>query len=253
MAVKQKCPECKKGAPAWVVTYGDLMSLLMTFFVLLLSFATMEKPKEFNEFAFSIRSSFAGVMPKNLTITQINPMPVRMKSMPDDAEEAARKIKRALQVKGKSDAVRVEYDKSGALKITLPNRVLYDAGQAQLRPDAEPFLIGIGEVLAGFPDAFFEIHGHTDNVPLTSQTRYRDNKDLSYARADAVMRFISRSATIPIEHFEAVAHGAGKPSEPNNSAKGRLANRRVEIYIQGLLTDQEIEQLKQRVDVLANQ
>lgn len=253
MGAKGKCPECEKGAPAWVVTFGDLMSLLMTFFVLLLSFATMEKPKEFNEFAFSIRSSFAGVMPKNLTITQINPMPVRMKTIPKKADDAARKLERTLQVEGKSDEVRVDYDTSGALKITLPNRVLYDAGQAQLRPDAEPFLTGLAKVLATFPDAFFEVHGHTDNMPLGNTGVYRDNKDLSYARADAVMRFLSFSATIPIERFESVAHGAGAPLELNDTEEGRLANRRVEIFIRGLLTEPEIEALKERVDVLANQ
>lgn len=228
------------------------MSLLMTFFVLLLSFATMEKPKEFNEFALSIRSSFS-VLPKNAAIVPISIMPRRMKSVSEKVEDAARKLERALQVEGKSDDVRVEYDKSGALKITLPNRVLYDAGQAQLRPDAIPFLTGVGEVLANFPEAFFEIHGHTDNTPITSTSVYRDNKDLSYARADAVMRFLSISATIPMTRFQANAHGAGQPLETNGTPEGRLANRRVEIYIRGLLTKDEIEELKERVDVLANQ
>ena len=251
MADRKKCPECEKGAPAWVVTFGDLMSLLMTFFVLLLSFATMEKPKEFNEFAISIRGAF-GVLPMNMTLTQVNPMPVRMKRIPKDAEEAARKLERLLQVEGKSDEVRIDYDRSGALKITLPNRVLYDAGQAELRPDAEPFLQGVSEVLAGFPDAFFEIHGHTDNTPLTDHPIFRDNKDLSFARADTVMRFIGNSATIPMEKFQAIAHGSGEPLETNTSPEGRVANRRVEIFIRGLLTDEEVEKLKQRVDVLAN-
>ena len=253
MADAKKCPECKAGAPAWVVTFGDLMSLLMTFFVLLLSFATMEKPKQFDEFAFSIRSSFAGVLPKNLTMTQVNPMPVRMKHMPEDVEEAARKMERILQVEGKKDDVQVEYDATGALKITLPNRVLYESGQAQLLPDAEVFLTGVGEVLGQYPDAFFEVHGHTDNTSLTTTTVFRDNKDLSYARADAVMRFLSQSATIPIDQFQSVAHGSGQPLESNTTPEGRIANRRVEIYIRGLLTDNEVKQLKERVDVLANQ
>ena len=235
-----------------MVTFGDLMSLLMTFFVLLLSFATMEKPKEFDEFAISIRSSF-GVLPKNMTLVQISPTPVRMKRMPKKVEEAARKVERMLKVEGKAEEVRVEYDKSGALKITLPNRVLYDAGQAELRPDAEPFLRGVGEILAGFPDAFYEIHGHTDSSPLTDHPVFRDNKDLSYARADTVMRFLAKSATIPIVKFKASALGAGEPLETNNTPEGRMANRRVEIYIRGLLTDDEVKELKQRVDVLAKQ
>lgn len=253
MGEAKKCPECKEGAPAWVVTFGDLMSLLMTFFVLLLSFATMEKPKQFDEFAFSIRSSF-GVMPLNTTAVQVNPMPVRMKSMPEEVEDAARELERTLQLEGKADEVLVDYDASGALKISLPNEVLYAPGQAVLLPEAEQFLNGVGSVIGELPDAFFEVHGHTDNIPITSTTSpFRDNKDLSYARADAVMRYLSQAATIPIEQFQASAHGSGRPLESNRTEEGRIANRRVELFIRGLLTKTEIEQLKERVDALANQ
>lgn len=250
MAVKKKCPECEAGAPLWVVTFGDLMSLLMTFFILLLSFATMEKPREFEEAMISIRGAF-GVLPENLTVVQVNPMPIRMKRLPRKAEAAARDLQRELQVQGKADEVRVDYDKSGALKISLPNRVLYDAGQAELLPEAFPFLAGVAEVLAGFPDAFFEVHGYTDSTLLTNTTFFRDNKDLSYARADTVMRFISGSSSIDLVRFQSVGHGAGQPLATNTTAEGRLANRRVEIYIRGLLTDEEVRALKERVDILA--
>jgi chemotaxis protein MotB len=246
----KKCPECKVGAPAWVVTFGDLMSLLMTFFILLLSFATMEKPKQFDEAMVSIRGAF-GVMPNNLTAIQVNPTPIRMKKMPKKVESAAKDLQREIQVQGKSDQVRVDYDKSGAFKISLPNKVLYDTGQAELRPDAYPFLRGVAEVLAGFPDAFFEVHGYTDNTPMGDTSIFRDNKDLSYARADAVMRFISETAEMDLVKFQAVGHGAGQPISTNSTPEGRLANRRVEIYIRGLLTDVEIETLKKEVDVLA--
>lgn len=248
---KGKCPECVAGAPAWVVTFGDLMSLLMTFFILLLSFATMEKPKEFEEAMISIRGAF-GVMPANLTVVQVNPMPIRMKRLPRRAEEAARDLQRELQVQGKADEVRVDYDKSGALKISLPNKVLYDSGQAELRPDAYPFLAGVADVLAGFPDAFFEVHGYTDNTPMGNTSLFRDNNDLSYARADAVMRFISESSGMDIVRFQAAGHGAGQPIAPNTTEEGRLANRRVEIYIRGLLTDDEIALLKEQVGNLAD-
>ncbi len=253
MGDAKKCPECVKGAPAWVVTFGDLMSLLMTFFVLLLSFATMEKPKQFDEFAFSIRSSF-GVMPLNTTAVQFNPMPVRMKSMPEKVEEAALKLAKEIQLEGKADEVLVDYDASGALKITLPNEVLYAPGQAVLLPEAEQFLDSVASVIGEFRDAFFEIHGHTDNTPITStNSPFRDNKDLSYARADAAMRYLSQSAAIPLAQFQASAHGSGRPLESNRTEAGRNENRRVELYIRGLLTNVEIEQLKERVDALANQ
>ncbi len=250
MAKGKKCPECEVGAPAWVVTFGDLMSLLMTFFVLLLSFASMEKPREFKEAMISIQGAF-GVMPKNMTLVQINPAPVRMKRMPKDVEDTARKLEREMQVLGKSKDIIVEYDASGAIKISLPNNVLYESGQSTLLPESFAFLSGISAILGGLPaETVYEVHGHTDNTPLADTTVFRDNKDLSYGRADAVMRYISQNASIPIDRFRSVAHGAGEPVAPNTTPEGRQANRRVEIYIRGLLSDAEIDDMKEQVEDL---
>lgn len=250
MATGKKCPECVAGAPAWVVTFGDLMSLLMTFFVLLLSFASMEKPREFEEAIISIKGAF-GVLPANMTMVQINPQPVRVKRLPEKAEEAARELQRELQVEGKAEDVQVKYDESGALKINLPTRVLYESGQAQLREDSYPFLIAIARILGRYPDAFFEVHGHTDNTPLANTSFFRDNLDLSYGRADAVARFLAQYGSMPIDRFEAVAHGSGDPLESNTTLGGQIANRRVELFVRGLLTDEEVDALKEQVGQLA--
>jgi chemotaxis protein MotB len=248
MADKQKCPECEAGAPAWVVTFGDLMSLLMTFFVLLLSFATMEKPREIEEAVISIKGAF-GVMPMNLAVVQVNPMPIRMKRMPQKVEDTAREIQREAQVSGQSEAVKVVYDATGAIKISLPNHILYDSGNAQLLPGSLTFLQDVGNILSELPeDSFFEIHGHTDVTPLGSTQVFRDNKDLSYARADAVMRYLAQSSSMSLDRFRAVANGSSQPIAPNTSAEGRRTNRRVEIYIKGLLTDAEIDELKDRMN-----
>ena len=244
MAVKKKCPECEAGAPAWVVTFGDLMSLLMTFFVLLLSFATMEKPREFREAIVSIQGAF-GVMPKDLTVVEINPMPIRIKRLPQKAEDTARELQREMQIKGKSEDVKIEYDATGALKITLPNHLLYESGQTRLLPEAISFLNGISEILATLPsEAQFEINGYTDNTALGDTTIFRDNKDISFARADRIMRHISTTGNIALERFKAVANGSGNPIAPNNTPEGRQANRRVVIFIRGLLTEPEIQELK---------
>jgi len=247
MAKGKKCPECELGAPAWVVTFGDLMSLLMTFFVLLLSFASMEKPREFKEAMISIQGAF-GVMPKNMTAVQINPAPVRMKRMPKDVEDTARKLQREMHILGKSEDILVEYDVTGALKISLPNNVLYESGQSTLLPNSFSFLSGISAILADLPEeTVFEVHGYTDNAPIGDTTIFRDNKDLSYGRADAVMRFISQNSNVSIERIRAVAHGSGEPIAPNTTSEGRQANRRVEVFIRGLLTNEEIDDMKNRV------
>ena len=80
MAKSGKCDCGEKGAPAWVVTYGDLMSLLLTFFVLLLSFASMDEPEEMQAAMVAIRGAF-GIMPENKTLVPFNLQPQAAKAL----------------------------------------------------------------------------------------------------------------------------------------------------------------------------
>lgn len=235
----------------WMVTYGDMMSLLLTFFVLLLSFSTMDKPRDFEEAIIGIKGAF-GVMPENLTQIRINPMPVRIKRPNKETEDLARRIQRGLQVMGSQEDVRVTYDKAGGIKINLPGQILFQAGQSQLRPNAYPMLSSLGTLLAELPGSFFEIRGHTDDTPMGDTAVFRDNYDLSYARADAVARFLNESAGIPLNQFEIVACGSGQPVATNTTPGGRQANRRVEIFVRGPLETDRVRKLQERVEKLTN-
>jgi chemotaxis protein MotB len=225
------------------------MSLLLTFFILLLSFATMEKPEEAREALIAIRGSF-GVLPMELTAVQVNPMPKRMKKLPEKAEDAARDVQREIQVAGQADAVKMQFDDSGALRINLPEDLLFDVGQTTLKQDAYLFLSGLSEILAQIPDVFYEIEGHSDNTTVGAGGAFADNLHLSYLRADAVARYLSQYGKIPLNRMEIMAAGSGRPIASNTTAEGRRANRRVEIYVKGLLTMAEVQELQQRVDRL---
>lgn len=251
MAREKKC-NCEKGAPAWVVTFSDLMSLLLTFFILLLSFATMEEPKRYSETLIAIQGAF-GVMPHELTMVQINPLPTPMNKKNKKEEEIAIKVRRQLQVSTRAaEDIAVKYDEAGGLKISLPAALLYPPGTSELRPGAYPVLNDLASVLAELPEAFFEIRGHTDNSPMGEGSPYRDNYDLSYARADVVVRYFNRLGRIPLEQFEIVACGASQPVAPNTTPEGRAANRRVDLYVRSLLTKSEVSELRQRVRSLTN-
>jgi len=247
---KKKC-DCEQGAPMWVVTYGDLMSLLMTFFVLLLSFSTMEKPREFEEAIISIKGAF-GIFPKNVTQVQINPMPIRIRRPNRETEDMARRVQRGLQVIGQQEAVEVKYDTAGGIKISLPGELLFAQGQATVREDAYAVLDQLGAILAEMPETFFEVRGHTDNIPLGDTGQFRDNYDLSYARADSVARYISAAGNIPIAQFEIIAAGAGQPVATNTTPEGRQANRRVELFVRGPMDNERVRELQQRVRRLTN-
>ncbi len=248
-ASRKKKPAAEEGgAPGWMVTYGDMMSLLLTFFVLLLSFSTISQ-EDFEKAMMSLQGAL-GILPQYRTMVQINPIPKFSKETAEAIERLARELRRRLQVLGKEDEVDIKYDKQGGLKISLPSQILFDTAQASVKQEAYPFLADLAGLLADIPNAFVEIRGHTDSRPLISSARYRDNYDLSYARADAVTRYVVNTSGMPIERFEIIACGPGQPVATNDTPEGQQANRRVEIYIRGQLGEATTQTLQERLGAL---
>lgn len=234
----------------WVVTYGDLMSLLMTFFVLLLSFSVMQEEEIFLEAMNSFRGSVS-VLPKELTVVSISKQTPTKQRPHKTTESLARRIRRRLQVTGQQN-VQVSFEQGGDLKISFPNEVLFDSAQAVLKTEAGPVLDEMAQVLAELPTAVFELRGHTDDRPLLSSTQFRDNFDLGYARADAVMRYLSNSGRLPLGRFQAGSRGDGEPIATNETEEGRATNRRVELFVRGLLTPEEIAEFERGTGSLTN-
>jgi len=237
---KKKSGGGDEGAPMWIVTFSDLMSLLLTFFVLLLSFSTVTED-EFNQAMTSLQGAL-GVLPRFSGVVG-NATP-RSKGSSDESQSAARQLRRMLQVKGMEKQVKIEYDAFGGLKISLPNAVLFGPGSATLQADAYPLMEDMGEVLGSMPETFIEIRGHTDSSPLITASTFRDNYDLSYFRAYEVGNRLAGAGGIPWEQFELVACGSSQPMASNETESGRVANRRVEIYVRGLVDKERVRSLE---------
>jgi len=243
MAREKKQSSEPPGAPGWLVTYGDMMSLLLCFFVLLLSFSTISE-EDFNQAMGSLQGAL-GVLPRFSGV--LESMQIQSRQARNKMEEAARRLRRQLQVVGKEQDVKIEYDALGGLKISLPSAVLFDSGSATLRPEAYPVLQDVAEVLGDMPDTFIEVRGHTDTATLINAVRFRDNYDLSYFRADAVARQLNLFGAVPMEQFEIIACGPSQPLATNNTEEGRRANRRVEIYVRGLVDRSRMESLREEM------
>lgn len=239
---KCKCPP--PGAPAWLATFADLMSLLLTFFVLLLSFSTISEEK-FSQALMSLEGGFRP-FPKNSGF--IAPVPRPPKHENEQSVQAARKLRRRLQVRGLERQVKIEFDALGGLKINLPASLLFQAGEATLRPDALPIIQDIAAVLAELPECFIEVQGHTDSRPLANALRFRDNYDLSYERAHSVTEQMVVTGGLSVNQFEIQALGSGQPIATNETEEGRAANRRVEIYVRGLLDKNKLNRLLQGLE-----
>lgn len=239
--------EDKVEVPGWIVTYGDMMSLLLCFFVLLLSFSTISE-EAFNEALASLQGAF-GVLEKYDGI--ISPVPRRPRKTTADIERMARELQRQMQVLDKDTDVEVRFDEEGGLKISLPSNILFESASATLKPQAYPVLNELAEVLKDVADAFIEVRGHTDDRPLAGHGRYRDNYELSYKRAEAIWRRLTEVGGVASHRFEIVACGPSQPVSTNDTQEGRQANRRVEIYVRGAFNRGRIEELRDKAESLS--
>jgi chemotaxis protein MotB len=232
--------------PAWVLTYGDMMSLLLTFFILIAAMSSVSK-KDFSAAMISIQTHL-GVMPKyDGVISFVNKTE---RKTPQQVEKLARELQREIQVMGKEKDIDVQFDKEGGLKIVMPNQVLFDTAKADMKPEAFPVLDVVANLLGELQGTMFEVRGHTDSRPLTSSARFRDNYDLSYARADAVARWLNSSARIPLEQFEIISCGPSQPVAPNNTEENMRQNRRVEIFVRAVADSSKMGELKDRIGAI---
>ncbi len=121
----------------------------------------------------------------------------------------------------------------GKLTVDILDRVLFDSGEATLKPEGEQVLRRVAEVLAQYPNRQIHVIGHTDNVPIRADARgkYPSNWELSTARATAAVRFLSEQAGVAPHRLGAVGYGEFHPVADNSTAEGRAKNRRIALVV----------------------
>jgi chemotaxis protein MotB len=119
------------------------------------------------------------------------------------------------------------------LTINMVDRVLFDSGQAQVKPAGVKVLKQVGDVLKTVTDKQIRIEGHTDNVPISSklQDRFKTNWELSTARATTVVRYLIDQGGVDRQYLSAVGYADTHPITSNDSEGGRSSNRRIEIVL----------------------
>ncbi len=222
--------EAKAKSTAWAITYGDMVTLLLTFFIMLLVIMN-DAEKHIDRI--------------------INKLLDQTYSELSD------------QLKGNS-YVSVDRVTKG-VKITMASvgGDLFRSGKEELKPDFHPLIGQIGFIVKMSPivgvhndstyknflmalekrnqELAIEIRceGHTDNVPLPKrlQTKYKDNWELSSARALNIVKLLKDYAGITEDKFSALGYGEFRPVDTNNTAEGKARNRRVDIYLDAYLVD----------------
>lgn len=121
----------------------------------------------------------------------------------------------------------------GKLTVNILDRILFDSGEAELKPEGEAVLRQIAGVLTNYPNRQIYVIGHTDNVPIRGGgfSRYASNWELSTARATAAIRFLSEKAGVDAKRLAAVGYGEFHPVAENSTAEGKAKNRRIAIVV----------------------
>ncbi|MCL2102355.1 MAG: flagellar motor protein MotB, partial [Fibromonadales bacterium] len=217
--------------PMWMTTFSDMVTLLLTFFVLLLSMANFE-PIKYALTVQSLQGAF-GILETFPTVP-IHPIVEIPKKTGDEQRKKqslkdAEKIKEIIQTKNLESAVKVDVTEKG-IAIMLRDPVGFASGSADLKEQGQEILKDISDVVKDNPDLKVRVEGHTDNVPISS-ARFRSNWELSSARSLSVVQLFSAQTGIKPENMSAVGYGEYRPIAPNANPEDRAKNRRIQIFV----------------------
>lgn len=267
----KKPEEIKPGLPAWQGTFGDLMNLLLCFFVLLFSMATMDASK-FEEVAASFSQAFSVFSGGEMAIgqgaligdgvSQLNALSSYVTSMGlaqsgEDSDENEKAVGEMEQEELLEAAKEEQLEASAELaekieqaldegeienmvslnytsqfvQLDIQGAILFDSGKVEVKEDALPVLEKVGQILETYAGGTIEIEGHTDNVPMNGSGKYSNNDELSAGRALSIFYYLTENTNIDPAHIVHTGRGQYSPVADNSTDEGRARNRRVEIKI----------------------
>lgn len=230
---RKKQEEQKAGAPEWLATYGDMMTLLLVFFVLLFSMSTVDSQK-YKAVVQSLSGSL-GMLDSGTTVSMeplINNFP---SDNPTDSPseyaeftEMQEELQNLLEENNLKGNIKLELNERG-LTIRFLDNVLFDSGKADLTPVAKQIIDNISVILLQ-SNKKIAVEGHTDNVPISTY-KYPSNWELSTARAVNVVKYMIDDKQIDPVRLSAAGYADQHPISDNSTAEGRESNRRVDMVI----------------------
>jgi len=221
----------------WLLTYADMITLLMAFFIMLYSMSILNLNK-FNAVAISIKSGFNGeadgagqnILSQSGNFS-IKPSPIDVGSTMV-TPKMMKKMREMMKKNGDMIGnVKVHEEDRGLVISLSTNSVIFESGQAELSPTAKRILTHVAEVLAIGPNDI-EVEGHTCNLPVVSD-KYPTNWELSSARASRVVRYLVEDGGLSPDRFSVIGYADRRPvpGVPNTNEANRAQNRRVDIVV----------------------
>jgi len=219
--------EDKENLERWLLTYADLITLLLAFFVVMYSMSQVDA-KRFGQMADALHGILKG---GDQVLKHDNPEPStdghgllklgNLRMLQSHIESRFKQI-------GKLDDVNTEITERG-LVIHIVDRALFGEASSELKPQSREVLDLILEEIMSKPN-HVRIEGHTDDRPIQTD-RFPSNWELSAARATEVVRYFVKGHGFPPDRISALGYGEYRPVRPNNSIENRASNRRVDVVI----------------------
>jgi chemotaxis protein MotB len=230
MARRKRQEESGGGAPKWLTTYSDLVTLLLCFFVLLFSFSSVDAEK-FREIMNSFQGG-SGVLSGGTSLEA----PITIIEDDLDVEEELRSLLADLneyvETLGLGDEIIIQVEERGIV-VRFMDNVFFDSGSADVKTESFNILKTVAELLnrEEFAKRQIKVEGHTDSDPILRSAKFPSNWELSSARATNVLRYLVEVEQMDGGRISSSAYSYYRPIGPNDTAENKSKNRRVDVII----------------------
>ncbi|OPY03920.1 MAG: Motility protein B [Syntrophorhabdus sp. PtaB.Bin184] len=237
---RKRKPEEQENLERWLITYSDLITLLLAFFIMMYTFSKHDSEK-YRELTGHLKSIFtggssvasAGARTGNIPFDVSLKTPAAADDVKEKLEEKIRKLEDTDSL-GKK--ISVITDERGIV-IRVLDEAFFDLGKADLKARAKRTLDTIAPIIGAVNNPL-RVEGHTDDIPI-STAEFRSNWELSVRRATEVVRYLIEKHDLSPRRISAVGYAEYHPVAPNDTAENRSRNRRIEIIISRSVTDDQ--------------
>ena len=248
---RKKVEEEHENVERWLLTYADMITLLMVLFIVLFSIGQTDL-KKFEDLRSGLASTFGVAEPAlegqgildggaaptgeglneeaEAALLALQQRESELREEQGALREAREDIQNALAGQGLGDTVAYRLTPRGLVLQIVTDRILFDLGRADLKPEGIQVLDGIADAVGTLPNEI-SVEGHTDDRPLNGGLPYPTNWELSTGRANAVLRYFVEQKGFPANKISAAGYADQRPLFPNDSDENQARNRRVEIVV----------------------
>ncbi|MBL4933332.1 MULTISPECIES: flagellar motor protein MotB [Clostridium] len=225
---RQQEPE-KENNERWLLTYSDLITLLMIFFVIMYASSNVDAQK-YTQMSNSFREVFGGgknIVGETNSVGTSTPKET-INPQTDEFQNTKEEIQKIIDQNNLSDKVSISEEAIG-LVVSFNDNLFFDKGKADVKEESKARLLDVAKVLKNIKNNI-RVEGFTDDLPIHTK-EFNSNWQLSSTRASNVTEFLVEDGNVEPTRVTAVGHGEYKPKVKNDSEENRQKNRRVDIVI----------------------